>query len=131
MPWRIKVASLHVEGNHHGEEPVSLVGLGTAQVCWHRTEVQNCICLHHSHHAQQVSYAQQINCCIPSMLSSFLPSNTVPSAYNGPPPLPWQIPSHPLIPSYMSSSSFFYQVIMLISIANYELCEDGQRKVTE
>ena len=54
---------------------------------------------------QASSMPATIDCRTPSVLSSLLRSNTV-LPMMAPASSPWQTPSHPLIPSYMSSSIF-------------------------
>lgn len=92
ISWRITAALPHKEQNHHGGEPMSLMGLcvtqlgGTEQRC--RITFPAITQSPHKHPRHQ---PQHINCCTPSMQSSFLPPNTLSSAYNGPPAFsPWQ-----------------------------------------
>lgn len=69
--------------------------------------MQSHMSLHHPHHPTSILHTSHNKLsCTPSLLGSFLPPDTVPSAHDGRAAFsPWQTPSHPLIPSHMSSSS--------------------------
>lgn len=99
---------LCLEGNHRVREPVSGVGLHAAQVYWCRTEVQSHISRHHPASILRTSHnklAALHQAC--GALSCLL---TASPAYSGPPAFSsWQNSSHPLIPSYTSSSSVLAQ----------------------
>lgn len=126
ISWRINAALPHREQNHHGGKPMSLMGLcvtqlgGTEQRC--RITFPAITQSPHKHPRHQ---PQHINCCRPSMQSSFLPPNTLPSAYNGPflPDKPfWSFDTQLCIIFFL----YLCQVIILVSILDCELCEDGQ-----